>query len=224
MSLTLDTNEARKADSVSSVITETGKYIGVITRAEKLLSKNDVEGVGLSFKSDDGATANYLDLYTVKPNGDKLRGLGLVQAILCCTRTKEAHEGTITVEKWDKQASTMVKSQAEGYPSLMGKRIGFLLQKELATNNQTGADITRMNIFGVFEADTELTASEILDKKTQPEQLAKMVQAMKPVRDTRTNKAANAANAPAGSPGAFDDFSDDIPFANPDRGRACYVV
>lgn len=210
MSLTLDTKEARKADNVSSVIRETGKYIGTITRAEKLLSKNDVEGVGLSFKADDGSTANYLDLYTVKPNGEKLRGLGLVQAILCCTRTKEAQEGVITVEKWDKKASTMVKSEVQGYPALMGKRIGLLLQKELATNNQTGADVTRMNIFGVFEADTELTASEILDQKTQPEQLAKMVVAMKPVRDTRTNKI--SAITPNATTDGFDDFSDDIPF------------
>ena len=210
MSLTLDTTEARKADSVSSVIRESGKYTGVITRAEKLISKNDVEGVGISFRSDDGSTANYLDLYTVKPDGEKLRGFGFVQAILCCTRTKQVDEGSISFEKWDKDQGAMVKASANGYPALMGKRIGFLLQKELATNNKTGADVERLNIFGVFEADTELTTSEILDKKTQPEQLGKMVQALmaKPVRDTRSTQRSQASS----TYDPVDDLASDIPF------------
>jgi hypothetical protein len=211
MSLTLDANEARNADKVNSVIRESGKYVGTITRAEKLLSKNNVEGVGISFKADDGSTANYLDLYTVKPDGSKLRGLGIVQAILCCTKTRQADEGEISFEKWDKDAGQVIKVKAQGYPALMGKRIGFLLQKELATNNQTGADTERINIFAVFDPDTEFTASEILDKKTQPEQLGKMVNALmaKPVRDTRVKNGAPAATATSGT---FDDFEDDIPF------------
>lgn len=212
MSLTLDTNEARKADTVSSGIRETGKYTGVITRAEKLLSKNNVEGLGLSFKADDGSTANYLDLYTVKPDGEKLRGLGFVQAIMCCTRTKQADEGQISFDRWDKDAGAVIKAKAAGYPALMGKRIGLLLQKELSKNNKTGADTERLNIFGVFEADSELVASEILDKKTEPAQLEKMVQALmaRPIRDTRTTSKP-AASKPAGNSG-FDDFEDDIPF------------
>lgn len=204
--LTLDVNEARKADSVSSVIRETGKYIGVITRAEKLTSTKGTQGLGLSFKADDGSTANYLDLYTVNASGEKLRGLGIVQAILCCTRTKQADEGSITFDSWDKEAKQMVKKNAPGYPSLMGKRIGLLLQKELATNDRTGADTERLNIFGVFDADSEFTASEILDKKTEPEQLGKMLQSLmsKPVRDTRVK--AHAEHSPSNDP------DDDIPW------------
>lgn len=210
MSLDLDQSAARSADSINSAIRETGKYIGVITRAEKLLSKNDVEGLGISFKSDDGATANYLDLYTVKPTGEKLRGFNVAQAILCCTRTKSAAEGIIHFDKWDKEAGQVIEVSANGYPSLMGKRVGFLLQKELSTNSNTGADVDRVNIFGVFEADSELTASEILDKKTKPEQLGKMLQALmqRPVRDTRQKQ--QVSHAPAAS--GFDDFADDIPF------------
>lgn len=212
MSLTLDTNEARKADNVSSSISTAGKYIGVITRAEKLTSKNGVEGFGLSFKSDDGATANYLDLYTVKPNGEKLRGLGFVQAILACTKTREAQEGVITFDAWDKDAGSVIKKKASGYPALMGKRIGLLLQEELATNNKTGADVKRVNIFGVFEADSELTASEILDKKTQPEQLAKLVQSLmaRPLRDTRTN--GSSAPKQTNHSGSVTEMDDDFPW------------
>lgn len=210
MSLTLNSNDARKADSINSVINTTGKYIGTITRAEKLLSKNQVEGVGISFKADDGSTANYLDLYTVKPNGEKLRGFSVVSAILCCTRTKQADEGEIECEKWDADQNKPVKKKVPGYPALMGKRIGLLLQEELATHSKTGADVKRVNIFGVFEADTEMTASEILDQKTKPEQLEKMMQALmaRPVRDSRANKS-EYKPAPVGD---FDDMEDSIPF------------
>lgn len=213
MSLTLDTTEARKADSVSSAITSAGKYTGVITRAEKLTSKNGVAGLGLSFKADDGSTANYLDLYTTKPNGEKLRGMGFVQAILVCTRTREAVDGEIIFDRWDKDAGAVIKAKAPGYPSLMGKRIGLLLQEELSTNNKTGADVNRVNIFGVFEADTELVSSEILDKKTQPEQLEKLVQSLmaKPQRDTRV-RAANSVSQAAHSSGSVADLDDDIPW------------
>jgi hypothetical protein len=223
MSLTLNANEARQADRLNTAIKETGKYIGVITRAEKLLSKQGTEGFGLSIKTDDGATANYLDLYTVNSKGETLPSMATVQAILCCTRTKEANEGSINFEKWDSDAKAVVKVTANGYPDLMGKRIGLLLQRELSTNTTNGNDVDRVIVAGVFEADSELTASEILDKKTQPEKLAKMLAALKPVNDRRTNK---SSGAPASSGGGANhaDFDDDIPFANTYARRNSYVV
>lgn len=216
MSLTLNSNDARKADNFSSVLKETGKYVGVITRAEKLLSKNDVEGVGFSFKSDDGASASYLDVYTVKSDGSQLRGHSIVQAILCCTRTKSADEGQINFERWDNQARRMVPATANGYPALMGKRIGLVLQKELATHSITGEDTERLNIVAVFEASTGLTASEILDQKTKPEKLENIVQMVmrNPIRDTRkrgagASRPSDHPNAPGNNSAPFDD---DLPF------------
>lgn len=207
MSLTLNTNEARQADRVNSTIKESGKYIGVITRAEKLLSKENTQGLGISFKTDDGATANYLDLYTVNGKGETLPSNKTVNAILCCTKTKEANEGKIDVEKWDGEAKKTYKAKVDGYPALIGKRIGFLLQRELSTNTQNGKDVDRVVIVGVFEADTEFTASEILDNATKPEKLAKMVQALKPVNDRRSNQPLTPQTTTA-----IDDMTDDIPF------------
>lgn len=209
MSLTLNAAEARQADRVNTSIKESGKYIGVITRAEKLISKKNTEGFGLSFKADDGSTANYLDLYTVNSSGETLPSMATVQAILCCTRTKEAKEGNIQFEKWDSEAKQTVKATATGYPDLMGKRIGLLLQRELSTNNTNGKDVDRVVIYGVFEADSELTASEILDKKTQPEKVAKMVTALKVVNDRRTGA---TSHAPSHSSDPMDDLENDLPF------------
>jgi hypothetical protein len=213
MSLTLNSNDARKADNFSSVIKETGKYVGVITRAEKLLSKNKVEGLGISFKTDDGASANYLDIYTVKPDGEKLRGFSIAQAILCCTRTKVANDGRIDFERWDNEERRMVQATAPGYPDLMGKRIGLFLQKELATHSITGEDTERLNIFAVFEASTGLTSSEILDAKTKPEKAELIARSLSnnPVRDTRKRgqQQARQTSQPQPDPPPFDD---DIPF------------
>jgi hypothetical protein len=217
MSLTLNSNDARKADSFATVIRESGKYVGTITRAEKLLSKNKVEGVGFSFKTDDNASANYLDLYTVKPNGEKLRGYSIVQAIMCCTKVKSADDGKITFDRWDTNERRMVQATADGYPALMGKRIGLVLQKELATHSVTGEDTERLNIVAVFEPATGLMASEILDQKTKGERLegiVKMIQA-NPVRDTRkrngggVSRTSDHPHAPGNDSPPFDDS---IPF------------
>ncbi len=209
MSLSLNVNEARRSDS-GGVIRETGTYKGVITRAEKLLSEKGTRGVGFSFKADDGATANYLDIYTAKENGELLWGNSLVQSILCCCKLKDVPEGKITYEKWTRDQG-IVPTEVPGYPALMNKRIGLILQREWYSHYQTGEDKERVIIVGVFEADTGFTASEILDKKTKPEKLDQKLKALLPVRDSRKKGAAPASVTPLNANAAAD-FDDDIPF------------
>ena len=70
-----------------------------------------------------------------------------------------------------------------------------------------------MVLKSVFQASTELTASEILDRKTSPEQLAKMVLGLRhrPIRGAKpANRSAPGATGAAGS--GFDDMDSDIPF------------
>lgn len=214
MSLKLDTNSAKAADSIASTIRESGKYIGTITRAEKLVSKSGTMGLGLSFRASDGSSAEYLDIYYQKGNGESLAGLKTVNAILACLGLREAKDGRIKFERWNREDKRRELVEADGYPDLMGKRIGLLLQKELATHQMTGADVERMLIFGVFSADTELTASEILERKTNPERLGKMLDALaaRPVRDSREKPASNKRPAASSAPTGFDDMDDDIPF------------
>lgn len=217
MTLKLDINSAKQADNIVSSIRESGKYKGVITRAEKLNSTNGTEGLGLSFKADDGSTADYLDIYTTKSNGESLMGAKTVSAILACLKLREARDGRIKCEKWNKTERKRETVEVNGYPELMGKRIGLLLQKELGTHEQTGADTEKMVIFGVFSADTELTASEILEGKANPERLSKMVDALaaRPVRDNRAkDRRPPASTGAAAKPSTgFDDMDDDlIPF------------
>jgi len=212
--LELNTEKARAADNRQLAITETGKYIGTITRAEKKVSKEGTKGLGLSFKADDGSTANYLDTWFAKANGEELFGLKTVNALMACLRMRKADEGQIECEKWDSDARQIVKETVPGYPAMMGQRIGFLLQECLETD-QHGKDQKRIGIYGVFQADTELTASEVLDGKTTPEKLPKMLQALmaNPVRDNRKNKGAPARTAqPAQAGSGFNGMDDAIPF------------
>lgn len=211
---TLDTKQAKAADSISSSIRETGKYIGVITRAEAITSTRGTRGLGLSFKADDGATADYLDLYTHKADGEALSSLKTVNAILACLKVREVKEGAIVFEKWDKDAKAHVKTNGRGYPELMGKRIGFLLRKEIETDDY-GKDRDRVAIFAVFQPDTELTATEVLDQKTKPERLEKMFDALmlKPVYDKRKTSTSQTRQHAASPDDAGDWTQDqDIPF------------
>ena len=215
--LTFDAKEAARADQIASSITETGKYIGTITRAEKLNSTKGTQGLGLSFKADDGSTADYLDLYTVNAQGETLPSMKVVQALMGCLQLRSAQEGKIKCSKWNKDTRQREEVIVTGYPEMMGERIGLLLQKTLETD-QNGADRERIQVFGVFQANTELTVSEILARKTTPETLPKMVQYLEahPVRDNRKNKGAvpqQSHGAPThNSGGGFADFDDSIPF------------
>lgn len=213
--LKLNSELAKAADNVAAGLKETGKYVGVITRAEKLVSnEKGTIGLGLSFKTDTGLTADYLDLYHTRANGEELPGLKTVNAIMCCTKVAEAKEGAITFEAWDNNTKTRGPVSANGYPALMGKRIGFLIQKVLETDHE-GKDREKVQIFGVFDAATELTASEMYAKNTSPERLGHMLDALmaRPLRDNRKPAKGGASRA-SSTRGGYDDMppSDDITF------------
>lgn len=213
MSLKLNADEARKADNFSSVIRETGKYLCTITRAQKLLSKAGTQGVGFSVRTDDGATATFLDVWTVNAAGKGLMGNGIVNAILCCTKTKEAPEGTIEFEAWDRDLGRIVKTSGQGYPVLMGKKVGLVLQREISTYD--GKEQDKVVIAAVFEAATGFMSSEILGGATKAEKLERIWTTISanPIRDRREKGGAPKSNMPSTSDVGFDQIDDSsIPF------------
>ena len=215
MGLHLNADDARKGDTVSNILRDSGKYVGTITRAEKLLSRNNVEGLGLSIKTDDGYMASYLDVYTVRlSDGERLRGYHLVQSILACLKLRDVEEGTITADKWDSSARTLVPTKLPGYPAFMGKRIGVLLQREISTNQNTGEPSERLNLIGVFDPTTELTASEILGGKTEPKRIREYEKLLErtPVLDRRKRAPASPPTIAQRAANAGADFDDEIPF------------
>ena len=203
----LDTKSARKADQTGQFLNEIGKYVGKFTQAEDLKASSGTRGIGFRFESN-GQRAN-LSLYTVKSDGTKLMGHDALMAIMTCMGLRNIEPKPGSVLAWDNEAKAEVSRQATVFPDLCTKEIGLLLETEdyIKQNGDTG---TRMVIAGIFQAGTELTASEILDKKTKPEQLGKMVARLRhrPVRAAKGTPAAATAKPTSG----FDDMDDDIPF------------
>jgi hypothetical protein len=204
----LDPNEARKADQTGNRISEIGKYVGTFTQAEDLTASSGTKGVGFRFECN-GQTAN-LSLYTTKTDGTKLMGFQALMAIMTCMKLRGIAPKAGQVKHWDNEAKMEVTRNAQVFPDLCGKPIGLLLETE-DYQKQNGGTGTRMVIAGIFQAETELTASEILDKKTKPEQLAKMVLRLRH-RPVREGKAPAAVSKPAAAGTGFDDMDDDIPF------------
>lgn len=203
----LDTNSARKADQTGRRITELGKYIGTFSQVEDITAGTGTKGLALRFEAN-GQTAN-LSLYTMKQSGEQIMGYQVLMAIMTCLSLRNITPKSGTVKAWDRNSNTEVTKQAQVFPELCAKPIGLLLETE--DYPKTGGGVgTRMVIAGVFQANTDLTASEILDKKTTPEQLTKMVARLRH-RPVRGEKAGAPAPAAGGSAG-FEDMDDDIPF------------
>lgn len=217
----LDATEARKADSTGNTIREMGKYAGKFTQAEDITASTGTKGVALTFEANGQKTR--FSLYTKRSNGETIMGFQALMAIMACLglRNITPQQGTITF--WDNDAKAEKTKQGTVFPELCNKPIGVLLETEDYLN-KSGETRTRMVFAGAFQAATELTASEILDRKTKPEQLAKMVAHLRHRRPIKGEKASSAqAQSGGGSPMSLDDF-DEIPFIDPLHGRAFLAV
>jgi hypothetical protein len=212
----LNTDAARKADSIGAFINETGKYVGTFLRAEALVSDSKgTHGIGFSFKADSGQTTRF-DIWTMKANQEPLPGMNQINAMMACLQVRELKEATRQVMKWDTAANKETLQDTPCFPELMGKRIGLLLRSEEYEKMQngvpTGETGWRMGLFACFQADTELMATEILDRKTKPEQLAKVIAMLadKPLKKKNAGRAHAPTHASSASSDPFED--DQIPF------------
>lgn len=208
----LDSNAARKADSTGNQINEIGKYVGRFTQAEDIVAKTGTRGIAMTFESDAGQKAR-ISLYTMKADGTRIMGFDSLMAILTCMSLRGIKPQPGIVKVWDNDQRKEVERQGFVFPDLCIKSIGLLLETE-EYKKQDGGLANRMVLAGVFRAEDEFTASEILDKKTRPEHLEKMVARLH-------HRQLNGAKKPvqAQSHAAYDDYGqgssvgmDDIPF------------
>lgn len=168
----LDTKAAQKADQTGSRISEIGKYVGNFTQAEDITAGTGTKGLALRFEAN-GQSTN-LSLYTKKSNGETIMGFDVLMAIMTCLKLRNIEPKDGTVKYWDRENNTEAQRGARVFPDLCSKPIGLLLETEDYIKND-GSTGTKMVIANVFQAGTELTASEILDRKTTPELLPKLV-------------------------------------------------
>lgn len=203
----LDTTAAKKADQTGSRINELGKYVGQFKQAEDITASTGTKGIALRFEAN-GQTAD-LSIYTQRSNGEQIMGYQTLMAIMTCLQLRNIAPKPGMVKHWDNDTRQEVDKQAQVFPELCGKDIGLLLETEDYTKKDGGVG-TRMVIAGIFQAKTELTASEILDRKTTPEHLAKMVARLRhrPAKGAATPARRESSSAPSG----FDAMDEEIPF------------
>lgn len=167
---------ARKSDTGGGAIKEIGKYIGEFTQAKDIVSRNThAKGIEFIFKSESGQKAN-LTIYTMSADGKKYQGYDLLMAVMACMSLRNIKPQHGRATRYDYDAKKDVIEECLIFPDLC-KPIGVLLETEDYAK-QDGSTSTRMVLKNVFQAGTELTASEILDRKTTPEQLEKLVAAL----------------------------------------------
>ena len=214
---TLDVQAARHADTAGATIKEIGKYVGEFIQAKDVVTKKGGRGIEFIFKSQGGQKA-ILAIYTTGANGDRYQGYDALMAIMTCLQLRGIKPAPGKVTRYDFEAKKEVVEDGTVFPDLH-KPIGVLLETE-DYEKKDGSIGTRMVLKNVFQPSTELTASEILDKKTQPELLAKMVEGLrhrplKGARQPAPRQDDGFGGPPAGHPASsgFDEMDDgSIPF------------
>ena len=215
---TLDAQAARHADTAGATIKEIGKYVGEFIQAKDVVTKKGGRGIEFIFKSQGGQKAN-LAIYTTGANGDRYQGYDALMAIMTCLQLRGIKPAPGKVTRYDFDAKKEVVEDGTVFPDLH-KPIGVLLETE-DYEKKDGSIGTRMVLKNVFQPSTELTASEILDKKTLPELLTKMVEGLrhrplKGARQPAPRQDDGFGGPPAGHPASsgFDGLDDgsDIPF------------
>lgn len=212
MDYTLNTECAKAADTIFAKIEVTGKYLGTLTRAEPVTSKKGAKGVDMSFKSNEGATADYLTIWTHGAEGKQLQGFNTLMALMTCLRVKTLTAENGEIEKYDKEQAKRVKVTVPLFKELMGKPVGLLIQMEEYPKNAGGTG-WKANIHGAFDKDG-FTASEILSKATKAEVLDKMVAALKdkPMKGTALPVRQDGVMSENPGQGMTADFDQDVPF------------
>lgn len=210
---TLNPEAARAGDVVGAYINDTGKYVGRFARAEKLVARDKgTHGIGFTFKADDGRETRF-DIWTQKADGTALPGLNIINSMMTCLQLRELKESPVKVKRWDYDQQKDVEAVVPCFTALMNTDIGLLLRAEeyerMNNGVPTGQTAWRMNVFAVFQAHTELMATEILARKTHPDMLPLVMVALKdkPLRK-KNPSGAQAGAQPSALPAGFDD----VPF------------
>lgn len=205
---TLDATSARNAESIGKFIRDTGKYKGVFTRAELLIStEKGSRGIEFDFVSDGKECT--LQLWTHSGTGEPYSALNMVNAIMTCLALRGIQPKKMVVEKYDYDSKQRHKVEVTAFPDLMNKPIGLLLQKELSIYNNK--ERSKMIIFAAFNAESEKTSTEILDKIAQPSALAKLVLLLAD-KDNRKSGQAMQSQHQSKTTNAYAALDDDLPF------------
>ena len=207
-----DPTAAKEANSGGKRITEPGLYVGKFRAAFYETNNNGTESVNLVFVADNGQEVGPLALYTHKGDGTELPSYKTLQAIMACARIRKLEGKTGRVSLYDFDSQKDVEKEKTVYPSLVGPRIGLVLQGE-EYENRKGEIKVRMVIGAPFCAESRRMAEEVLTSAAEPKALDKYLSwfeghKIKPLRNGSRAPARNGSSEP---PADWNDrFPDDI--------------
>lgn len=151
--------QSASAAGMSSYINESGAYLGVMTKAEAITSKKETEGVEFTFQTDDGRTANYLQLWTHNKDGGELYGLKVLNAVMAVLGVTSITPRPMTLKDFEGASYP-----AQVFPELMNKQLGLVLQREEYEKTQGGIG-NKLNIVLPYQASSGRTAGEMLQRR-----------------------------------------------------------
>jgi hypothetical protein len=181
MELTFNKSSAESADR-GSLITTSGVYTGILTKAEVFKKASGAAGIEFAFESEDGSKADFLSIYTRKKTGEESFGMGHIHALM----------GILGLSK--------VNTQSDGdrtiIPAFCQKKIAVALQREdyLKNNGTVGY---KMNILHFFDAVTKKTYAELSSGKEAKTYLRE-------IKDKPLNENQTVSNSP--------NMEEDLPF------------
>lgn len=185
MNFEYDESAIAQADKAADRLTEGGAYVGQFTSVEGMESEGGAKGLTFNFESPGVGTTSFA-LWTQGKDGKPTFSVAQVQAMMFLVGIKALKAVPGKVMKWEaneKGQREKVEGEGDTYPDLCKKPIGVVLQKELYTTGK-GSTGERMNLYGLFQPETKLMASEIKDRKTTPVKLARLLAGLK-VKDAR---------------------------------------
>lgn len=191
---------AAKADDAASRIAEAGPFIGKFVKAYAIEAKSGAKGITFEFDSPGNGTTEF-SLYTLSAAGEPIFGANMVNAmmLLLGVRKLSSEPGEVTVWKDGEK----VTEEGDCFPALCNKPIGIVLQKELYTKGNGDRSGVRFGLYGLFQPETKLMASEIKEKKTTPAKLERLLKGLK-VKDARKPEVAEPGQPGVGLGAAGD--------------------
>lgn len=215
-----DPAQAKAYDQRGGYINEAGKYPGYIESAVwhvKNGQNGQSQGIFLNFVSDAKQKARFYINTSYHGGTVNEGGCKLIHAILACLKMRESGDPVPTqVKEYNPDTRQEETVTRDCFIQLHNKPLGIVVQMV----HEDGRDNPNPAIYSVFEPATEMTASEILGRATEPVQLGKVMAyiAEKPLNDRR--KAGSQTPPPPpqrqaaaqGRPQPVDDLDDSIPF------------
>lgn len=208
----IDAQNAKTADQ-GGRIEHSAKLVGQFKSVEFITSNGGAQGFEFRFETDSKQSTNFT-IWTKNKAGEWLQGRSKIDAIMACASVRNLTPTKQKIEKYDYDEKKNVMKECIVAPELMNVPIGLLLQREQYQNDR-GEDKHQMILFSSFNAKSELTAKEIIDRATVPEELPRLVERLmsKPIayRKPQNNAPQGNQSQPASNASNADDI-DNLPF------------